>query len=393
MSADDLPDGGLNAAAHGPAARRRAPRAVRGVRRGLHVAAGALALLLAACSSPFPYADPALPHHGPNGFVNPGVAAQPTPMWEAAWRRMRGDFQPAHEPEGGYAAFAARWRVPLEPAALATPPADGAPRLVWLGHAGTLLQVGGRTLLIDPHLTDYAGPLSWLASQRRVSAPIAPEALPPIDAVLITHNHYDHLDLPTLERLLASGHQRPHFYVPLGLKRWFDAQGIGPVDELDWWDARQLGDLTLRYLPAQHWSKRTLTDANQTLWGGWAVEWAGQGRAPWRFVHTGDTAFAPALYAEMRQRLGGGIDLLALPIGAYEPREFMRRQHTNPDEAVQLLQLLAPRQAFAIHWGVFELSNEPFDQPPRDLAEALTRHGEPAERVWLLRQGEVKDLP
>ena len=354
----------------------------------------ALTGLLAACSGPFRYADPAKPHRGENGFVNPGLAPHSTSLWDAARRRMRGDFKPARDPEGGYEAFAARWRTPLTQAALQAPAADGAPRMVWLGHASVLVQVGGQNVLIDPHLTDFAGPVSWLASQRRVPPPIAPEELPRIDLVLITHNHYDHLDAPTLDRLLASG-QKPRFLVPLGLKSWFEARGIASVEELDWWEARQSGPLTIRFLPAQHWSKRTLSDTNQSLWGGWAVEWqaAGQpGGAPWRFVHLGDTAYNLALYEAMRQRLPGPIDLLALPIGAYEPREFMRAMHTNPDDAVRLFKALEARQAFAVHWGVFELSNEPFDQPPRDLKQALTQHEVPAERVWLLRQGEIRSL-
>lgn len=355
------------------------------------LAIGIAGFFLSACSTQSPYYDPAKAHRGQYGFVNPGVEHYETPFWEVIQRRSRGDFAPVREPDGGYDAFAARWRVPLDTFALSSPSASKQPRLVWLGHASTLLQLGGQNVLIDPHLSDFAGPLSWLASRRRIPAPIAPEALPPIDLVLITHNHYDHLDAATIDRLMASG-QKPRFLVPLGLKAWFDERGIANVEELDWWDQRTQGPLAIRFLPAQHWSKRSLTDTNQSLWGGWAVEWQAPDRAPWRFVHTGDTAYNPDLYRDIRTRLGGAIDLLGLPIGAYEPNDFMRRHHVNPEEAVRLLQVLGAKQAFGIHWGVFEISNEAFDQPPKDLLESLFRNGVPTERVWLLKQGEIKEI-
>ncbi|MCB2032960.1 MAG: MBL fold metallo-hydrolase, partial [Ottowia sp.] len=203
----------------------------------------ALAGLLAACSSPYHYADPARPHHLADRFTNWGESGpSPTvPWYEALGRNLRGDFRPTREPEGGYAAFAERWRVPLTPDQLQPPP-QGQARLAWLGHAGVLLQVDGQNVLIDPQLSDYAGPLPWLSARRRVPAPIAPEELPRIDLLLVTHNHYDHLDAATLARLRAAG-QDPRVLVPLGLKAWFEAQGWSGVEELDWWDTRQLGAL------------------------------------------------------------------------------------------------------------------------------------------------------
>ena len=353
----------------------------------------ALAGGLAACSSPYHYADPAKPHHLADRFTSwDATLSEPTPWYESIWRSVRGDFRPAHPPEGGYAAFAERWRMPLTRQQLQAP-TDGQPRVVWLGQAGVLLQLGTQNVLIDPQLSDFAGPLSWISAKRRVPPPIAPEDLPPIDVLLITHNHYDHLDEPTLQRLWAAG-QRPRVLVPLGLKSWFDAQGLDGAEELDWWDQRQLGALTFTLLPSQHWSKRTLTDAFQTLWGGWALSWSQPGAAaPWRFVHTGDTAYREGLHEHIAQRLGGPVDLLALPIGAYQPRDFMRRHHINPEESVRILRTLQARQAFGIHWGTFELSSEAFDQPPIDLAAALTQQRVPVERVWLLRQGEPKVVP
>lgn len=354
-----------------------------------------LTMLLGACSGGFRYADPTRAHRGPEGFrnldqeVSPAVGA---PWYEVMMRRWRGDFEPSAPPEGGYEAFAQRWRQPLRAEELDIAARAESPRLAWLSHAGVWLQVGGQRILIDPQLSDFAGPIRWLSSRRRVSPPIQAEDLPAVDVLLITHSHYDHLDLATVQAVLARN-PKTRVLVPLGLRDWMLARGALEVEELDWWDARQLGPLQIRLLPAQHWSRRTLGDTNQTLWGGWEVVWTPQGAVtPWRFVHVGDTGFNESLYRQIGQRLAGPVDLLAVPIGAYEPRDFMKRQHANPDEAVRIAQLLQARQALGIHWGTFELTQEPFDQPPRDLAQALQQHGLPSDYVWLMRQGELRAM-
>ena len=214
-----------------------------------------------------------------------------------------------------------------------------------------------------------------------------------MDLLLITHSHYDHLDVSTIAPLLAREPQ-PRVLVPLGLKAWMQDRGARNVEELDWWDADTIGPLNVRLLPAQHWSRRSLRDTNKTLWGGWEIVWQPQDkRPPWRFVHAGDTGYSEPLQQLLRERIGGPIDLLALPIGAYEPRDFMRLQHVNPDEAVVLAKALDARRALGVHWGTFELSRERFDQPPRDLAVALRAHGLPADYFWLMRQGELRALP
>jgi L-ascorbate metabolism protein UlaG (beta-lactamase superfamily) len=304
------------------------------------------------------------------------------------WRSLRGDFKPLGEPAGGYAAFAAAWSVPVDHALLAQRHTE--PLVTWLGHVTTLLQVAGLTILLDPTLADFAGPYGRVGAPRRVPVPLAPELMPPLDVVLISHNHFDHLCDATIGRLIAAG-QRPRFFVPLGLKAWFDARGISNVTEMDWWDALPISDaVQLHFTPAQHWSRRTPWDTNASLWGGYLLEWSRIGRPVWRFLFPGDTGYS-ADFKAIRTRIGA-VDFLALPIGAYLPRDFMKAMHVNPADAVQLMIDLEARQAMGVHWGTFMLTQEAFDQPPRDLAAALRDCGLPAERVWLLRQGESRAI-
>lgn len=345
--------------------------------------------LLGGCGTTNPHYDPNKPHHRPNGFVNSNAELEigRVPWYEILHRRWRGDFKPKSPPEGGYTAFGDRWVVPLTAAQLQSQAPF--PRLIWLGHASLLLQVDGRNILIDPNLSDFAGPTAWLSAKRVVPAPLTVDALPPIHLVLISHNHYDHLDENTLKGLWHRG-DRPQFIVPLGLKRWFDAKGISGVKEIDWWERIDLPGLAIHLTPAQHWSKRTLFDANATLWGGFFLDFAVD-RKNWKFLYTGDTGYSDD-FKEIHRRLGA-VDLLAVPIGAYEPRDFMRRQHNNPDEAIQIMLDTQARYALGVHWGSFELSNESLDQPPKDIQNALSARNIPASRFWLPKQGEILTPP
>jgi N-acyl-phosphatidylethanolamine-hydrolysing phospholipase D len=330
-------------------------------------------------------------HHLAQGFGNSdaNVVIGKFPWYEMVWRTLRGDFKPKTEPAGGYEAFAETWSTPVDHRRLAQ--RQAAPVVTWLGHVSILLQVDGLNILLDPTLANFAGPYGRMGAPRRVSPPLTPEELPPIDVVLISHNHYDHLCDATIGRLLASG-QQPRFVVPLGLKAWFDARNIASVVEMDWWSSMAVSPtLSVTLTPAQHWSRRTPWDTNASLWCGFMLQWAQPNGMPWRFLFPGDTGYS-ADFKTIRQRLGA-IDFLALPIGAYLPRDFMKSMHVNPADAVQMLLDLEAKQCMGVHWGTFMLTQEAFDDPPRDLALALQAQKLPLDKVWLMRHGETRSIP
>lgn len=338
-------------------------------------------------------------HHREGGFSNsdPTVVIGDFPWYEMVWRSLRGDFKPLAPPDNGYAAFARAWSLPVDHARLAQ--RHQAPTVTWLGHVSVLLQVGGLTILTDPTLADFAGPYGRFGAPRMVPAPLRGGDLPAIDVLLISHNHYDHLCDATVAAMVASG-QRPRIFVPLGLKPWFDARNIANVTELDWWDHAEVTadkdgkplahPIRIHFTPAQHWSRRTPFDTNASLWGGYMVEHQPSAAAPWRFLFPGDTGYS-ADFKAIRERLGA-VDLLALPIGAYLPRDFMKNMHVNPADAVQLMLDLDAKQAFGVHWGTFKLTQESFDHPPRDLAAALQARDLATDRVWLLKHGETRAM-
>ena len=305
-------------------------------------------------------------------------------------------FNPGGERPPGFADFL-RWQlggerepwpdtVPSSHAADLPPSrVEGANvRVSFVGHATFLVQTGGRNILIDPVWSERASPFS-LAGPRRYNPPgVAFDCLPPIDAVLVSHNHYDHLDLETLARLWRR--DRPLVAAPLGNDTVIRAHDAAiEVMTLDWGEAVPLGPaMTAWAEPAHHGSARSISDRNRALWASFVL------RSPGVTIYfAGDTGFADGHPFRHVAASHPHIDLALLPIGAYEPRWLMASQHMNPDEAARAMKLLGARQALGYHWGTFRLTSEGADRPARDLAAALSARGIEPRRFLAVQPGQV----
>jgi L-ascorbate metabolism protein UlaG (beta-lactamase superfamily) len=262
--------------------------------------------------------------------------------------------------------------------------AGGQLRVSYIGHASFLIQTRGLNFLIDPVYSERVSPFTW-AGPARVNPPgIAFDDLPPIDVVLITHNHYDHMDVATLSKLNARW--RPRFLAPLGNDAILKAHDRALQTETYDWRARvALSEaVAVNLLPSNHWSARSLNDRRMALWCAYLIE-----TPDGPIYHIGDTGFGDGAIFRQARESYGAARLALIPIGAYEPRWFMKEQHIDPAEAVEVLQLCGARQAIAHHWGTFPLSNEAIDAPPKALARALEAAGVPSERFRTMRPGEV----
>jgi N-acyl-phosphatidylethanolamine-hydrolysing phospholipase D len=246
------------------------------------------------------------------------------------------------------------------------------PTVTWIGHATVLVQMDHLTFLTDPIWSERPFPVSFIGPKRFAAPGLALEDLPPIDFVLISHNHYDHLDLPTLRRLAADG---TRFLVPLGDAERLRRAGIDSVDELDWWDSREVSGVQVHCVPSQHWSGRRLTDDCASLWSGWVV--VGPTR---RFYFAGDSGYFPG-FVEIGKRLGP-FGLAALPIGAYDPPAIMRAVHLDPEEAVQAGLDVGAARMLGIHYGTFDLADEPLDEAPKRFHAEAARRGLAPDRLW-----------
>lgn len=262
--------------------------------------------------------------------------------------------------------------------------ADGRLRVTWINHATALVQMDGVNVLTDPIWSDRCSPVGWAGPERARPPGLRFEDLPPIDLVLISHNHYDHLDLPTLRRLAAR--DRPVILAGLGTRALLEAEGVPRSADLDWWQGADHGPLRITAVPAQHFSGRGLGDRDRTLWAGFVV----QGPAGTVYF-AGDTGWGPH-FAQIAARFGPPR-LALLPIGAYRPRWFMAPMHIDPEEAVRAHRLLGARTSVGIHWGTFPLADDGQHEPLRDLALARSRHGVPPTAFRALGFGEGVDLP
>jgi L-ascorbate metabolism protein UlaG (beta-lactamase superfamily) len=337
------------------------------------VLAGGAAALMPRKANAY-YTGPITDHFNGEHFFNPG-GQSPRGLWQIA--RL----------------YTSDWAV--WPAALPSPfPADKPPqrvegpraRLVLIGHASWLIQAGGRNILIDPVWGDRVSPLSF-AGPRRANPPgIAFDDLPPIDAVLVTHNHYDHMDMATLARLWQR--DRPKIVTPLGNDAIMRLAIPGiEAAAVDWGDIVDLGGIPVHAVPTQHWSARGTRDRRHALWASFVLE-----TPAGKIYAIGDTGFGDGGTFRRIAERHPGLRLALLPIGAYEPRWFMQGQHMNPADAVEALRLSGAEMALGHHWGTFQLTTEPHEQPLADLEAALERAAMPHDRFRPMRPGQVFEI-
>lgn len=344
-----------------------------GMAVGVLAACMLVPLVLLGCSSGDLHADK--PHHGVGGYRNiypsddPGFVDFLTWRWNRLWKKI---------PQ------ADAYHFPLannDPQFLRSN--HNQITITWIGHATVLVQLDGKNILTDPHFSERASPVQWIGPRRVVPPGVPLDELPPIDLVVISHDHYDSLDSQTITALRnREGGEKTRFFVPLGLKRWLEDLGVTRVTEMDWWEENEVDGLEVIAVPVHHWSKRGWLPRNTTLWAGWVI------RSPhFRFFFAGDSGYTP-IFMEIGRRLGP-FDLSAIPIGAYEPRWFMRNHHLSPEEALEVHADVRSRKSVAIHWGTFILTDEPLDEPPKRLKIALERRDLPEEKFIVLKHGQT----
>jgi N-acyl-phosphatidylethanolamine-hydrolysing phospholipase D len=325
------------------------------------------------------------PHHGPSGrFRAPwpeaaGDDAIRKRIHEVAREWITSSLPP--DPEPGDLPHA-------EPSIVHPVLSHGEARITWVGHATFLLQLPGLNILTDPVWSKRVSPVQFLGSARFTPAVPALDELPPIHAVLLSHDHYDHLDRGTVQALRRRFGDEVTWFTPLGYARWFAGLGVRNVVELDWWESVPApgNRFRLTAAPARHWSRRTPWDTNTRLWCSWAI--LPEGTRDPRIYFGGDSAYA-SCFAEIGERLGP-FDASMIPIGAYEPRWFMKASHVNPEEAVRIYQDLGSHGLFVpSHWGTFRLTFEAPLEPPERTRAAWADAGLPADDLRILQHGET----
>jgi len=257
--------------------------------------------------------------------------------------------------------------------------------VTWVGHSTVLLQLGPLNVLTDPMWSERASPARWVGPRRFMTPAVDFDELPEIHVVLLSHNHYDHLDAPTVRRM-AERYPETTWLCPMGLGTLLQSLGVRKTVERDWWETVDAQGFSAACVPAQHFSSRTIGDRGDTLWCGWTIQADGV-----RIFFAGDTALHPE-FDQVRTRLGP-FDLVMLPIGAYEPRWFMRPVHMNPAEAVQAHLDIGARVSLGMHFGTFQLTDEAIDDPLVALDRALDDKGIPDGEFTTLDFGESVVIP
>jgi N-acyl-phosphatidylethanolamine-hydrolysing phospholipase D len=313
--------------------------------------------------------------HKARKFINPWPNAEQDNRGSALlrwqWQRIRYGT-PSNPPPGTF---------PLATPNIAQPRAPlNELRITWLGHASFLLQLDGLNILLDPHLTRRASPFKHVGPSRFVECPVKVEDLPPVDAVLLSHDHYDHLDEQSVRALHKRFGDALAWVTPLEYCAWFARRGVTNVVELDWWGATHVKHVRVVATPAQHWTRRGRKVAER-LWASFMIE------GTRKIYFAGDSGYCPA-FREIGEQFGG-CDIAIMPIGAYEPRWFMKPVHMNPEEAVQSYLDLRAQAFVPMHWGTFRLTDEDMREPPVRLRAAWEMAGLPNRDLHILQHGET----
>lgn len=313
-------------------------------------------------------------HHLSSGYRNFPIAPEPEmPGFSFMMRRIRALYDKPEVPKDHV----------IEPSlALAslnncTPPAS----ITWVGHSTYLLRLENKHFLLDPFFSDIASPLP-IGPERFVPPGIALDKLPPIDGLVISHNHYDHLDAKAIKAFHDK--EKIIVLVPLGLKPFFTKRGYGNVRELDWQQSTEIGGITLTALPAVHFSGRGINDRNETLWCSWAIQ------TPSRSIFfAGDTGYSPVIFKGIGQTFKS-FDIAIVPIGAYDPAHVMQPVHTNPEEAIQMANDVNADLIIPSHWGTITLTDEPPWEPIERYRAFALKNGISDGRACIMKIGETR---
>ena len=318
-------------------------------------------------------------HHTTEGFRNYPPAPDPSSYGSFSFflRRFWGSLFPPEIPPDHI--------IPEETAINQLNSLKNRNTLTWLGHSTFLIRLDGKTILTDPFLTERASPIAWMGPRRFVPPGISIEKLPIIDIIIVSHNHYDHLDEKTIESL--PGKENIHVVVPLGLKIFFTQRGYTSVKELDWGENTWVDSIQMTSLPAVHFSGRGIGNRNRTLWCSWAIV-----TSSGKYYFAGDTAYSSTIFRDIGKKYKS-FNLAIVPIGAYEPQYLMKAFHTTPEEAIKIG--IDVRAGFMIgsHWGTIELSDEPHWEPPRRFKAHARKVGIHQGQIWVMKTGETKNLP